>query len=178
MSIPGRVLMPNFTALVTLLAVILYFWLGFRVGQARVNFGVKAPATTGHPDFERTFRIQMNTLEWMPIFLRDLAGGDLCQRHRRGPHRRRLDRGPGALHARLRRGGRETRDRLLRAGDRGGGALACGPDRRAGVDGAWVERLSLRGSADSERTGNVWLKAALSHCWTGRFCLEPKRPIR
>jgi glutathione S-transferase len=61
--------MPHFTALVTLLALILYFWLGFRVGQARVKFGVKAPATTGHPDFERTFRIQMNTLEWMPIFL-------------------------------------------------------------------------------------------------------------
>jgi glutathione S-transferase len=69
MSTPGTLLMPNFTALVTLLAVILYFWIGFRVGQARVKFGVKAPATTGHPDFERTFRIQMNTLEWMPIFL-------------------------------------------------------------------------------------------------------------
>jgi glutathione S-transferase len=62
-------LMPNFTALVTLLAVILYFWIGFRVGQARVTCGVKPPATTGHPDFERAFRIQMNTLEWMPIFL-------------------------------------------------------------------------------------------------------------
>jgi glutathione S-transferase len=61
--------MPNFTALVTLLAVILYFWIGFRVGQARVNFGVKAPATTGNPDFERAFRIQANTLECMPIFL-------------------------------------------------------------------------------------------------------------
>jgi len=61
--------MPNFTALVMLLAVILYFWIGFRVGQARVRFGVKAPATTGNPDFERAFRIQMNTLEWMPIFL-------------------------------------------------------------------------------------------------------------
>ena len=24
---------------------------------------------SGHPDFERAFRIQMNTLEWMPIFL-------------------------------------------------------------------------------------------------------------
>jgi glutathione S-transferase len=69
MSTPGTLLMPNLTALVTLLALILYFWLGFRVGQARVKFGVKAPATTGHPDFERTFRIQMNTLEWMPIFL-------------------------------------------------------------------------------------------------------------
>jgi glutathione S-transferase len=61
--------MPNFTALVTLLAVFLYFWLGFQVAQARVKFGVKAPMTTGHPDFERAFRIQMNTLEWMPIFL-------------------------------------------------------------------------------------------------------------
>jgi glutathione S-transferase len=62
-------LMPNFTIIVSLLAVIFYFWLGFRVGQARVKFGVKAPATTGNPDFERAFRIQMNTLEWMPIFL-------------------------------------------------------------------------------------------------------------
>jgi glutathione S-transferase len=61
--------MPHFTALVTLLAVFLYFWFGFQVGQARAKFGIKAPATTGNPDFERVFRIQMNTLEWMPIFL-------------------------------------------------------------------------------------------------------------
>jgi glutathione S-transferase len=61
--------MHNFTAVVTLLAVIFYFGLGFRVGRARVKYGIKAPATTGNPDFERTFRIQMNTLEWMPIFL-------------------------------------------------------------------------------------------------------------
>ena len=61
--------MPNFTAFVTLLAVILYFWIGFWVGQARVRFGVKAPATTGNPDFERAFRIQMNTLEQMALFL-------------------------------------------------------------------------------------------------------------
>jgi glutathione S-transferase len=61
--------MPNFTALVTLLAVILYFWFAFQVAQARAKFGVKVPATTGHPDFERVFRIQTNTLEWMPIFL-------------------------------------------------------------------------------------------------------------
>ena len=61
--------MLNWTALVTLLAVIFYFYTGLRVGQARVKFGVHAPAITGHPDFERAFRIQMNTLEWMPIFL-------------------------------------------------------------------------------------------------------------
>jgi glutathione S-transferase len=64
--------MPNFTAGVTLIAVILYFWIGFAVGQARAKFAIKAPATTGHPDFERVFRIQMNTLEWMPIFLPSL----------------------------------------------------------------------------------------------------------
>ncbi|HEY4404933.1 MAG TPA: MAPEG family protein [Xanthobacteraceae bacterium] len=61
--------MPHFTVLVTLLAVILYFWMALRVAQARGKFGVKPPATTGHPEFERAFRIQANTLEWMPIFL-------------------------------------------------------------------------------------------------------------
>jgi glutathione S-transferase len=30
------------------------------------------PATSGNPDFERVFRVQMNTLEWMPIFLPSL----------------------------------------------------------------------------------------------------------
>ena len=30
------------------------------------------PAMSGHPDFERAFRIQMNTLEWIPIFLPSL----------------------------------------------------------------------------------------------------------
>lgn len=61
--------MPKFTALVTLVAIIFYFWIGFRVGLARAKYGVKAPATTGNPDFERAYRVQMNTLEWMPIFL-------------------------------------------------------------------------------------------------------------
>ena len=61
--------MPNYTALVTLLAVLLYFYTGILVAKARANFGVVAPATTGHVDFERVFRVQTNTLEWMPIFL-------------------------------------------------------------------------------------------------------------
>jgi glutathione S-transferase len=62
-------LMPRYTALVTLAALLLYFWIGFRVGQARAKFRIKPPATTGNPDFERVYRVQMNTLEWMPIFL-------------------------------------------------------------------------------------------------------------
>ena len=61
--------MPNYTALVTLAAVALYFWTGLAVANARQKFGVMVPATTGHADFERVFRVQQNTLEWMPIFL-------------------------------------------------------------------------------------------------------------
>ena len=41
----------------------------FVVGRARGTYGIKAPATTGNLDFERVFRGQMNTLEWLPIFL-------------------------------------------------------------------------------------------------------------
>ena len=61
-----------YTALVTCLAVLFYFYASIRVGMARETFGIKAPATTGNPDFERVFRVQMNTLEWMPIFLPSL----------------------------------------------------------------------------------------------------------
>ena len=56
-------------AIVTLLALLLYFYMGLRVGQGRSKYGVAAPAVTGNPDFERAYRIQMNTLEWLPIFL-------------------------------------------------------------------------------------------------------------
>jgi glutathione S-transferase len=62
----------NYTATVTCLSILLYLFAGFGVARARKTFGVKAPATTGHPDFERAFRVQMNTLEWMPIFLPSL----------------------------------------------------------------------------------------------------------
>ncbi|HLQ92498.1 MAG TPA: MAPEG family protein [Xanthobacteraceae bacterium] len=61
--------MPYYTAIVTLLAVALYFFLATRVAAARGKFDVKHPATTGNPDFERIFRAHINTLEWMPTFL-------------------------------------------------------------------------------------------------------------
>jgi glutathione S-transferase len=61
--------MPRYSAIVTLLAVVFYFFIATRVPVVRRKFGVKLPATTGHPDFERVFRVHMNTLEWMPIFL-------------------------------------------------------------------------------------------------------------
>ena len=64
--------MYHFTALVTCLAILLYFLTGIQVSRARVAFGIKVPAISGNPDFERVFRVQMNTLEWMPIFLPSL----------------------------------------------------------------------------------------------------------
>ena len=56
-------------AIVSLLALLLYFYMGMRVGRARGQFNVVAPAVTGSPDFERAYRVQMNTLEWLPLFL-------------------------------------------------------------------------------------------------------------
>ena len=61
--------MPYYTAIVTLLTVALYLFLATRVPLARRTFGVKLPSITGHPDFERVFRVHQNTLEWMPTFL-------------------------------------------------------------------------------------------------------------
>lgn len=62
----------HFTALATSLAVLVYFYSSILVSRARVTFGVKLPAISGNPDFERVFRAQMNTLEWLPIFLPSL----------------------------------------------------------------------------------------------------------
>jgi uncharacterized membrane protein YecN with MAPEG domain len=56
-------------AIVSLLALLLYLYIGIRVGRARYSLGIQAPAVTGHPDFERAYRVQVNTLEWLPIFL-------------------------------------------------------------------------------------------------------------
>ncbi len=62
--------MLHYTALVTVLAIIFYFYTGARVSPARQKLGLKAPVMmSGQPEFDRIFRVQMNTLEWMPIFL-------------------------------------------------------------------------------------------------------------
>ncbi len=65
--------MYHFTALVTCLAILVYFYSSILVSRARGKFGVKLPAISGNPDFERVFRAQMNTLEWLPIFLPSLG---------------------------------------------------------------------------------------------------------
>jgi uncharacterized membrane protein YecN with MAPEG domain len=59
----------RWTALVTLLALLTYFWMSTRVPLARRKCGISAPAMTGDPLLERTIRAHYNTLEWLPIFL-------------------------------------------------------------------------------------------------------------
>ena len=62
----------HLVAIVTLLSLILYFMMSLRVGQARSQYGIAAPAITGNEDFERVFRVHANTLEWLPIYLPSL----------------------------------------------------------------------------------------------------------
>jgi uncharacterized MAPEG superfamily protein len=59
----------DFAALVALLALLEYLVISTMTGRARGAYGVKAPATTGHPMFERWYRVQMNTLEQLVVFL-------------------------------------------------------------------------------------------------------------
>lgn len=59
----------RWTALVSLLAVLTYFWMSLQVAGARRKSGIAAPAMTGDPLLERTIRAHYNTLEWLPIFL-------------------------------------------------------------------------------------------------------------
>ncbi|MEO8857317.1 MAG: MAPEG family protein [Burkholderiaceae bacterium] len=61
--------MTHLPALVTLLTVLLLFATMWAVGHARGKYGIKAPATTGDPAFERAYRVQMNTLEATVMFL-------------------------------------------------------------------------------------------------------------
>lgn len=61
-----------YVAIVTLLALLVYFWMGMGVAGARRKSGIAAPAMTGDPLLERSVRVQANTLEWLPIFLPSL----------------------------------------------------------------------------------------------------------
>jgi len=59
----------SWVALVVLLALIEYFALGALTGRARVKYRIAAPAVTGHPMFERYFRVHQNSLEQLIVFL-------------------------------------------------------------------------------------------------------------
>ena len=55
--------------LVLALALVEFFLFGLAVARARTRYNVPAPAISGHAVFERYFRVQMNTLEQLIIFV-------------------------------------------------------------------------------------------------------------
>ena len=60
----------DYVSLVVLLALLEYSVFLAIVGGTRGKYGVEAPATSGHPEWERLYRIQVNTAEqlvlWVP----------------------------------------------------------------------------------------------------------------
>ncbi len=57
------------TVIVTFLALAQYVLFGIQVGELRGKLGVKAPATSGHEEFDRMYRVHQNTLEQLVVFL-------------------------------------------------------------------------------------------------------------
>ena len=55
--------------IVIAVALLLYLFFGMLVGRARMQYKVEAPATTGHPMFERYNRVHQNTQESLMMFL-------------------------------------------------------------------------------------------------------------
>src|SRR5436853_7774524 len=58
-----------FVHLVIALALVEFFLFGVAVARARARYNIPAPATTGNEIFERYFRVQMNTLEQLVLFI-------------------------------------------------------------------------------------------------------------
>lgn len=59
----------EWVVIVTVLALIQYMVFGYQVGQMRVRHGVKVPAMSGAPEFERMNRVHYNTLEQLVVIL-------------------------------------------------------------------------------------------------------------
>ena len=60
---------PNLVALVATLAVIELMVFSFLVGRGRGKYNVPAPATSGHPAWERLNRVHLNSLEQAVVFI-------------------------------------------------------------------------------------------------------------
>jgi glutathione S-transferase len=58
-----------FVMLIVVLAVVEVMVLGFLVARGRDRYGVPAPATSGHPDWERLNRTHQNSLEQLVLFI-------------------------------------------------------------------------------------------------------------
>ena len=56
-------------SLIVLLALLQYVWFTVRVGATRGTFNVNAPACKGDETWERSFRIQQNTMEQLIVLI-------------------------------------------------------------------------------------------------------------
>jgi glutathione S-transferase len=63
--------MPTYplTSLAVVLALLVFLVLGVLVGAARGKWNVPAPLSSGHPEFDKRYRVQMNTLEQLVLFV-------------------------------------------------------------------------------------------------------------
>ena len=59
----------EFAALTIIIALIQYVYFSVRVGSSRTRYHIEAPKTEGNETWERLFRVQMNTLEQLIVFL-------------------------------------------------------------------------------------------------------------
>lgn len=57
------------TGIIIIIALFEFFAFGFAVARARIRYNCPAPATTGNEMFERYYRVQMNTLEQLVVFI-------------------------------------------------------------------------------------------------------------
>ena len=64
----------DYVNLVVLMALVEYIAFIGIVGSTRDKYGVAAPATTGNPQWERLYRIQVNTAEQLVLFIPAIYG--------------------------------------------------------------------------------------------------------
>ncbi|ETX09718.1 membrane protein [Marinomonas ushuaiensis DSM 15871] len=59
----------QYVELIIITSVLQFFFFAVMTGKARIKYGIKAPAISGHEGFERMYRVQMNTLEMLVMFI-------------------------------------------------------------------------------------------------------------
>lgn len=57
------------TSLALVIAMLVYFVITLNVGTARAKWNVPAPQSGGHPEFDKRYRVQMNTVEQLVMFV-------------------------------------------------------------------------------------------------------------
>lgn len=57
------------TTIAMLAVLLVYMWITGQVGRARTAYGVQAPASQGHPEFDKRYRVQLNTVEQLVLLI-------------------------------------------------------------------------------------------------------------